>query len=174
MPNASKANIEKFYGPLVSAMAKYEINNKYRVAAFLATIAHESGELRYVEELASGEAYDTRTDLGNTPEKDGDGIKYKGRGLIQITGKENYRLLSLALSYDFINKPEDLEMPGAASMSAAWFWRQNFLNRLADIEAFQKIQIRVNGINRVTGKPNGWEDRLKHYERIKKALGMAI
>lgn len=172
MPNASKANIEKFYAPLVSAMAKYEINNKYRVAAFLATIAHESGELRYVEELASGEAYENRKDLGNI--YPGDGVKYKGRGLIQLTGRENYKLIGLALSYDFINKPADLEKPGAASLSAGWFWHTKGLNRLADIDAFEKIQKKVNGTNRETGKPNGLEDRLKHYEIAKKALGMAI
>jgi len=169
-PHASQALIDKFYEPLLKAMERYEIDNKLRVSAFLATVAHESGELRYVEELASGEAYENRADLGNT--QPGDGKKFKGRGLIQLTGRDNYKLLGFALNHDFINNPEHLELPGAASLSAGWFWHVKGLNRLADIEAFEKIQKKVNGTNKNTGKPNGWGDRVNHYNRIRQVLGI--
>ncbi|HEX6171376.1 MAG TPA: glycoside hydrolase family 19 protein [Chitinophagaceae bacterium] len=152
--------------PLNNAMERYEINTPRREAAFLAQIAHESGSLRYVEEIATGEAYEGRKDLGNT--QPGDGVRFKGRGLIQITGRENYELLSHALNYDFIKDPESLEKPGAASLSAAWFWHVKDLNRLADINAFQKITQKVNG------GLNGYADRLKHWERCNKALNVTL
>lgn len=172
MPAASDENITKFFNPLNAAMLKYEIATSRRQAAFLAQIAHESGSLHYVEEMASGEAYEGRKDLGNT--EPGDGKRFKGRGLIQITGRFNYEALSAALNYDFVKEPEKLELPGAASLSAGWFWHLKDLNRLADIDAFEKISARINGINKVTKKPNGMEDRLKHWENCRKALGVEI
>src|SRR5512145_1516576 len=116
-PRATKKNIEKFFLPLTNAMREFNIDTPRRQAAFLAQIAHESGSLRYVEEIASGEAYEGRQDLGNT--EPGDGKLFKGRGLIQITGRNNYKRLSKGLAYDFIEDPEALKKPGAASYSAA-------------------------------------------------------
>ena len=75
--------------PLSDAMAEYGIDTPARQAGFLAQIAHESGSLVYVEEIASGAAYEGRADLGNT--EPGDGERYKGRGILQITGRANYR-----------------------------------------------------------------------------------
>lgn len=164
MPFATKENCQKFVSPLSGAMLEYEIKTARRQAAFLAQIAHESGSLRYVEEIASGEAYEGRKDLGNT--KTGDGKRFKGRGLIQITGRSNYAELSKELHFDFIANPEALERPGAASYSAAWFWWSRHLNRLADIDAFEKITRKING------GINGLTDRLDHWERCKKALGV--
>lgn len=162
MPSATDENIQKFIKPLNEAMEKYEINTPRRQAAFLAQLAHESGSLRYVEEIASGEAYEGRKDLGNI--QPGDGVRFKGRGLIQITGRSNYADLSKELEYDFIAHPEALEKPGAASYSAAWFWWSRHLNRFADIDAFQTITKRING------GLNGYDDRVKHWEIAKKAL----
>lgn len=164
LPFAKPENIQKFGVKLIEAMEKYEINTPRRQAAFLAQLAHESGSFRYVEEIASGEAYEGRKDLGNT--EPGDGKRFKGRGLIQITGRNNYKDVSEELNYDFISKPEDLELPGPATFSAAWFWWSRHLNRLADIDAFEKITRRING------GINGLEDRLKHYEITKKELGV--
>lgn len=168
LPHAPHEKIELFYGPLILAMSKYGITNKMRVAAFLATVAHESGELRYTEEIASGEAYENRADLGNT--EPGDGRRFKGRGLIQTTGRFNYAELSKELNYNFILNPESLEKPGAASLSAGFFWESRGLNRLSDIDSFLKIQIKVNGKNRDTGLPNHWPERLRYYENIKRVL----
>lgn len=165
MPHATEENVQKFAQPLASAMQHYEINTPRQQAAFLAQLAHESGSLRYVEEIASGEAYEGRNDLGNT--EPGDGVRFKGRGLIQITGRANYADLSKELDYDFIANPQALEKPGAASYSAAWFWWSRHLNRYADIDAFQTITKRING------GLNGYEDRLKHWEIAKKALNVA-
>lgn len=172
MPAADPKNVVLFAPKLQSAMAEYEIDTTRRAAAFLAQIAHESGSLKYVEEIASGEAYEGREDLGNTDT--GDGKLFKGRGLIQITGRSNYSELSKELSYNFVLRPEDLEKPGPAAYSAAWFWWSRHLNRLADIDAFEKISARINGVNKKTGKPNGMEDRLKHWAVCRKVLKVEI
>lgn len=166
MPSASPANVAKFFPKLQSGMQKYGINTTRRAAAFLAQIAHESGSLHYVEEIASGDAYEGRKDLGNT--EPGDGKRFKGRGLIQITGRNNYAEVSKELSYNFIAAPEDLEKPGPAAYSACWFWFDRGLNRLADIDAFEKITKRING------GLNGLSDRLNHWQRIRGILKVEI
>lgn len=162
MPNANKAIIDTMYPDLIYGMAAYGINTKKRENHFIAQIAHESGELKWLEEIASGDAYDTRADLGNTPQKDGDGRKYKGRGLIQITGKFNYELLSDALGCDFISHPELLSTPKYAVLSACWFWKMRGLNEYADKGMFQTITRRING------GLNGVNDRLKYLNRAEK------
>jgi putative chitinase len=169
LPYAKKSDIQRFFTPLQEAMKLFNINTPKRQAAFIAQIAHESGSFRYMEELASGEDYDTGSkaiSLGNTPEKDGDGQRFKGRGLIQITGKSNYKAVSKALKYDFIKSPEKLEEPGPASYSAAWFWESRGLNELADQGQFKRITKKING------GYNGFKDRVEHYHRCQKALGL--
>lgn len=161
-----------FHPHLADAMEQYEINTANRMAAFLAQIAHESGSLRYVRELGSDKylsKYDTgrlAERLGNTPDADGDGQKYRGRGLIQITGYDNYLQCSVALfgNRTLITQPELLEEPKYASLSAAWFWQSRHLNELADKGLFRTITQRING------GMNGYEDRLAHYERASLAL----
>jgi len=167
MPNAG-SRAEIFLPYLNKAMEEYSINTPARQAAFLAQIAHESGELKYVKEIASGRAYEMRLDLGNT--KQGDGLKYKGRGLIQLTGKFNYISFMMSSGVDCVEHPELLEQPENACRSAAWFWQLKGLNTLADEGDFLKISIRINGRNKTTGLPNGWEDRQKYYELAKKIL----
>lgn len=129
--------------PLNAAMEEFDINNRKRQAAFLAQVAHESGDLAYVLEIASGEAYEGRQDLGNTER--GDGVRFKGRGLIQITGRANYRECGQALGFDLELEPEILEQPFPAARSAAWFWWKHGLNELADRDQFQAITRRING-----------------------------
>jgi len=169
MPYANDKNIAAFVDPLNKTMDKYQINTPRRAAAFLAQLAHESGSLLYVKELASGAAYDTgklAEMLGNTPEADGDGEKYKGRGLIQITGTTNYKKLSEALGQDFFNNPPLLEQPMWAAMSAGWFWNSRNLNVYADKDDFLNITKKING------GTNGWADRVTHWNRCMKALGV--
>lgn len=162
------SRIPIYLAPLNEAMQEFEINTPLRVAAFLSQIAHESGELRYVRELATGEAYDTgrlAERLGNTPEDDDDGRKYKGRGFIQITGKTNYRLCGEALGLDLLEHPELLEEPVNACRSAAWFWKSNGLNELADTAQIRKITRRING------GYNGITSRVWYYDRATEVLG---
>ncbi|WP_455827346.1 glycoside hydrolase family 19 protein [Pseudomonas graminis] len=161
-----------FLTALNAALIRCDINTAKRAAAFIAQIAHESGELRYLRELGSDQylgKYDTGTlaaRLGNTPQADGDGQKYRGRGLIQITGRRNYRVCSQALFGDerLLRQPELLEQPQWACESAAWFWQSNGLNELADKDQFTTITRRING------GLNGLEDRLRLWARAKAVL----
>ncbi|KPA87689.1 putative chitinase, partial [Pseudomonas asplenii] len=104
--------------------------------------------------------------LGNTPAADGDGQRYRGRGLIQITGRSNYRQCSVALFGDerLLQQPELLEQPQWAAESAAWFWQQQGLNELADADQFNSITRRING------GLNGLEDRLQIWARARAVL----
>jgi putative chitinase len=138
-----KSKVDLYLEPLNKAMAEFQINNKLRIAAFIAQIAHESGSFRYVEEIASGAAYEGRKDLGNV--KPGDGVRFKGRGLIQITGRANYEKCGKELGLDLINNPELLELPVNSVRSAAWFWKTNGLNEIADTGDNRRITKKING-----------------------------
>jgi putative chitinase len=166
MPHAKIGRLGLFLGPLNEAMQEFDISATVeRETAFLAQIAHESGECRYVIEIASGEAYEGRKDLGNT--EAGDGVRYKGRGLIQITGRANYAACSEALfgyPSKLLTNPELLEEPGNACRSAAWFWDSRGLNELADKGDFKLITKRING------GFNGYADRLAYFQRAQEAL----
>lgn len=164
IPGIPPLRLDRFTEPLAQACAEYGIDTPARVAAFLAQIAHESGGLRYVREIASGAAYEGRQDLGNT--EPGDGIRFRGRGLIQITGRANYRRCGEALGLDLEALPELLEEPVNASRSAAWFWASRKLNALADAGDFLKITKRING------GTNGLADREAYHARAKAALGI--
>lgn len=194
MPFANEGNILRFVNPLNATLIKYQIDTPRRVAAFLAQIAHESGSLKtvvenlnysaeglmkifpkyFTQETAAEYAHKPErianrvyaNRMGNGPEESGDGWKYRGAGLIQCTGKDNFDAIGHALNWDFLTHPEDLQKPGAAALSAGWFWYLKDLNRLADIDAFEKITRRING------GLNGYEDRLKHWENCKKALNV--
>lgn len=169
MPYAGK-RAAVFLEPLNEAMRWADINTPKRMAAFLAQIAHESGELRYVRELASGEAYDTgrlAARLGNTAEADGDGQRFKGRGLIQITGRANYEAASEALEVDFVANPELMETPHYAAMVSAWFWMDRSLGLVADRGDFERLTRRING------GLNGYTDRLRYWAKAKEVLGVA-
>lgn len=161
-----------FVGPLSEAMTEFGIDTQARRAAFLAQVAHESGSLRYVREIASGRAYEGRVDLGNT--HPGDGVRFKGRGLIQITGRANYRACSIALFGDerLLDRPEVLEQVVPACRSAAWFWREHNLNRWADAGDFDGASDVINRGRKTAkiGDANGYADRLAFYERAKEVL----
>ena len=155
MPHAGE-RAAVFLDSLNAAMEEFSINTPLRQAAFLAQIAHESGSLRYVKELATGSAYENRKDLGNI--KAGDGPSFKGRGLIQITGRTNYENVGIALGLDCVNHPELLESRANACRSAAWWWKEHGLNELADVGEFCKITRRING------GYNGEAERLRYYQ----------
>lgn len=155
--------VDTFFEPLTAAMDEWHVENLNRQASFLAQIAHESGSLRYTEELADGSAYEGRADLGNT--EPGDGRRFRGAGLIQITGRSNTLACLKALGRNESDRPY-LLTPEGASRSAGWFWYRNGLNEVADLGNFWTISRIING------GTNGLDDRIKHYVRIRKVLGI--
>ncbi len=123
---------------------KYNINTYIRIAHFLSQLAHESGSFRYSEEIASGAAYEGRTDLGNI--NPGDGVKFKGRGLIQLTGRANYTNYGDYIKVDLTNNPTIVATdPNLATDVAGWFWMRKKLNDHADRDDVEKITRRING-----------------------------
>ena len=193
LPDVRKKEIDAFYEDLVEVMEFYEINTPRRMAAFLAQCAHESGNFRTVRENLNYSAdglkkifpkyfrdrdpqdyhrqpekianvvYSGR--MGNGDEASGDGWRYCGRGLIQLTGKTNYKTCSDWLEVDFMDETEWLETPEGASWSAGWFWDSRDLNALADKGDIKMITKRING------GFIGLEDRIEHYETALEALG---
>lgn len=158
LPHAGK-RAELFAGPLEQARRQWVGDDPAHVAMWLAQIAHESGSLRYVEEIASGEAYEGRTDLGNNVK--GDGVRYKGRGLMQVTGRRNYAKCGEALGVDLIGRPELLEAPTYAAASAGWVWHTfGCAALMSGTDPVFAVTRRING------GTNGLADRRKHYDWI--------
>jgi putative chitinase len=164
MPGINDARVAKYLDALNVTLAKYEINTPLRAAHFLAQVGHESASLRYVEEIASGAAYEGRKNLGNVFK--GDGVKFKGRGVIQLTGRDNYRAYSEYAGIDFIKTPKLLAEAPHCIDSAGWFWRirSGNLNPIADKDDVRLITRRING------GTNGYDDRVARLIRAKKAL----
>ena len=164
-PYSTQANRERYLPFLNQYMEEYRINAPNRASAFLAQIGHESGQLRYSEEIASGAAYEGRRNIGNIYK--GDGKKFKGRGLIQITGRTNYTEISKAWNIDFLSNPELLSTPEYAVKSACWWWAKRGLNELADAgtEATFKNITRI-----INGGYNGYQDRYNIWQKAKQYL----
>lgn len=137
------SRIAVFLQPVNDAMIQFGITSPRRQAAFLAQCAHESTEFLYLRELASGNEYEGRSDLGNS--QSGDGPLFKGGGLIQITGRYNYLHCGLAIGIDLVNHPELVTVPANACNASAWWWSTHGLNQLADENSFGTITHRVNG-----------------------------
>ena len=138
------------------------LENSLRLIHFLAQLAHESGNFKYMEEIASGAAYEGRKDLGNT--QAGDGKRFKGRGPIQLTGRANYRRYGQQLGIDFENNPEIVALPSVGLLVACKFWSDNDLNVVADRDDVTTITRRING------GLNGLQDRKDKLKLIKSML----
>ncbi len=163
MPSLSDAKAQAYLPSLNRAMAEFKINTPERQAAFLAQLAQESGELKYFEELASGRAYEGRRDLGNT--QPGDGMRFKGRGPIQLTGRANYRSAGAALGIDLERNPTRASDPDVGFRVAGWYWNSRNLNSFADSRNFDAITYRING------GYNGKSVRDMYYRRALGVLG---
>lgn len=165
MPDITNTNLVKYLTPL-QITSSYGIDTNLRLAHFLAQIGHETLSFLYYREIASGLAYEGRKDLGNTEK--GDGVKFKGRGCIQITGRANYRECSLYLFGDtrLLDFPELLELPENGIKSACWFWNKKNLNYYADKDELLTITKKING------GTNGYGDRKRRLILAKKALGI--
>jgi putative chitinase len=186
--------IEYWHKALVQLLPDYEINTPQRMAAFLAQCAHESGGFRAIKENLNYRAVTLRKIFGkyfptdemaaqyaNKPEKianlvyanrmgnggpeSGDGYRYCGRGLIQLTGKDNYFWFASSLEISPEEASEYMETFEGAAQSACWFWETNKLNQWADADDILTLTKRING------GTIGLEDRIKHYEHAKHVLG---
>lgn len=159
---ADRTAAAKYVAQMNELLPYYRINTLLRVANFLGQILHESNRLKAVEEYASGEAYEGRKDLGNT--QPGDGKRFKGRGLVQLTGRANYTAFARKFGIDCINKPELLTQPRWALATALWYWDTRNLNLIADKDDLKRITRIING------GYNGLSDRTALTARCKAAL----
>lgn len=148
---------------LNSCLQRFEINTPARLRMFCAQICHESGNLKWMKELASGEAYEGRADLGNN--QPGDGRKFRGAGVIQLTGRANFQAFC-----NYVKDPRIMEGCNYVSQvfpftSAGFFWMRNHINKVidngGDIYRVTKI---------INGGQNGISDRIKHYQRVSKVI----
>jgi putative chitinase len=162
---AQSAIIHGVGAALAATLERYEIASDLRAAHFLAQTCHESDSFCTTVEYASGEAYEGRKDLGNT--QPGDGPRYKGRGLIQLTGRANYTSYGAALGLDLVGQPEIAADPPTSLVIACEFWKQRGLNALADQDDIEGITRRING------GLNGLSDRQIRLARAKAALGLS-
>lgn len=173
-PNARARVIDPLVFPLNKTLPEFGIDTPLRVAAFLTQAAHETAGFRTLVEYGSGDGddadafddyltnnYDRRTDLGNTPELDGDGERYRGRGIFQLTGRDNYRRYGKRLGLDLLAHPELAATPAIAVRAACLFWNDKGLNRYADHQDFVGMTRRING------GLNGLEDRRRYYARAR-------
>lgn len=183
---------DRFYDGLSACQTRFGINTTTRLCAFLAQVAHESGGFRFVRENLNYSAkalratwpkrfdavraaeYERKPEkiaayvyanrMGNGDEASGDGATYIGRGLIQCTGLANYSNCSTALFGDdrLIHRPELLEEPTNAALSAGWFWMANGCNQIADAGDFEALTRRING------GTHGLEDRRQWWAKAKR------
>lgn len=159
----AQANIIDSIGDtLARVLETYEINTRLRVAHFLAQVAHESDGFCTTEEYASGAAYEGRQNLGNT--QPGDGRRFKGRGLIQLTGRANYHTLGGKLGVDLENNPEMAAEPKLSLRVACEYWKGRKINQPADGDDLLECTRRVNG------GQNGLDARRGYLVKAKAAL----
>jgi putative chitinase len=191
LPEAKKANLEKYVEGFNETFEHFEINTPERMAMFIAQTAHESGNFNAVEEnlnyqakalLAfwpkkfagvadeyarkpekiANRAYCDR--MGNGNEASGEGYKYRGRGIIQLTGKDNYRACGKALGIDLVSEPDQVAKNPVAVLSAGWFWNTRKLNQWADKEDVVTVTKKING------GTIGLADRTAHFHHILEVL----
>ena len=179
VPNLYIKRVDEFVASFNQWNIPFGIDNEKRITHYLAQVFHESGALRYVEEIASGATYDTGAKavaLGNTPEKDGDGQRYKGRGYIQLTGLNNYKAFNASdlCTEDIVAYPEKVAEFPLNQIASMWFWQQHGLNELADRDDGGKMgeDICRQITKKVNGGTNGLANRLYLYRRFKKEFGL--
>ena len=173
VPDTDRVRVGDFVRVFNEYSEKFRINTPLRVVHFLAQCWHESGCLKYTEELASGKQYEGRKDLGNV--QPGDGVKFKGRGFIQITGRSNY-LAYKNSGYcvgDLMSHPEWLSVNPGNTKSAMWFWWKKGLSALADTDnGMNSSEVCKRITKRVNGGQNGIAQRLYYMRRFKKEFGI--
>ncbi len=165
MPRALPARIHLYYDPLVTGIRKYDITSNLRMAHFISQIAHETASFLHAEEIAGGAAYEGRGDLGNT--QPGGGVRFKGRGLIQLTGRANYAAYSKDSGVDYVAQPALVATDPYVSVDVAcWYWNKRGISRLADQDDVKAVTRAING------GYNGLDDRIQYLVRAKGVLGI--
>lgn len=168
MPGGS-ARAARFIDPLNRCMEKFDIDSVPRMSSFLAQVAHESGQLLYVQELASGDAYENRKDLGNTHA--GDGRLFRGHGLIQITGRANHQACADFFKMNLLDFMAWVIQDEGATMASGWWWHSNQVNLVADTGDELAVSRLVNcGSAHSKCTPNGLDKRLAFKVAALKAL----
>lgn len=190
--NCPSARAAAWVDALNAAMERFEINTPERVAEFIAQVGHESAAFTRLEENLNYTATGLRATfpshftnaeitayqhwpeaianrvyahrMGNGDEAGGDGWAFRGRGLVQLTGRNTYRACGDALGLNLMDHPDLLLLPANAALSAAWFWQSRGCNELADAGDFKSITFRING------GLNGWTERIALFERASAAL----
>ncbi len=160
--NAPSDRLRQLASSLNDVLNHYQINTPLRICHFIAQVAHESDCFNAMEEYASGADYEGRDDLGNT--QPGDGVRFKGRGLMQLTGRSNYAEFSKAMNQDFIAQPQLVGQIPFAIWVAGWYWDTRKLNEDADRDDLEGVTLRVNG------GYNGLEDRRNYLQKAKAVL----
>lgn len=166
MPRAMGERVKEFVASFNEYCEVFGINTPIRAAHYIAQVAHETGELKWLEEIASGKQYEGRKDLGNT--QPGDGVKYKGRGYLQCTGRANYQSYQNS-GYcvgNLMDHPEWLAKQPGCQKASMWFWKKNNLNRYADSDDARGLSKRING------GYNGLSQRLYYTRVAKKVFGV--
>jgi putative chitinase len=162
-PAASQAKIIAEVGAVLAAtLESYDIKNRLRIAHFLGQTCEESAGYRTTEEFASGKEYEGRADLGNTQK--GDGPRYKGRGLLQLTGRANYADYGKALGVDLVNNPTLAAQPALSLKIACEYWKRHNINADCDRDDVQAVTRKVNG------GLNGLSDRIAFTQKAKAAV----
>lgn len=165
MPGLTRSLAGSYLAPMEAAMREFQITSELRSRMWLAQVGHESVSLRYFEEIASGAAYEGRRDLGNT--QPGDGVRFKGRGPIQLTGRANYTSAGAALKLPLVSNPPMAADPRHAFRVSAWWWQTHGLNPISDTGDVLAATRRING------GTNGLADRQSRYARCR-ALGAKV
>lgn len=171
MPKAMDERVKDFVKSFNDYAEQFGIDTPLRLSHYIAQVAHETGELKWLEEIASGAAYDTGAKakaLGNTPEKDGDGQKYKGRGYLQTTGRANYQAYqdSGYCVGDLMSHPEWLAKQPGCQKASMFFWKKNGLNKYADADDCRGVTKKING------GYNGYSQRAYYTRVAKKVFGV--
>ena len=191
LPQAKRANLEKFVEGINETFEHFEINTPSRCAMFLAQTAHESGNFSATQENLNyaakalmafwpkkfagvAEQYERKPEkianraycdrMGNGNEQSGDGYKYRGRGVIQLTGKDNYRACGKALGMDLVSEPDQVAENPVAVLSAGWYWDTRKLNQWADKDDVATVTKKING------GTIGLADRTQYFHHIKEVL----
>lgn len=179
VPDLNMKRVDEFVASFNMWALAFDINTPKRIVHYLAQVFHESGALMFTEELASGVAYDTgklAERLGNTPEKDGDGQKYKGRGYIQLTGRANYEKFNKCdlCTADVVANPKVVSEFPLNQVASMWFWQTNGLNEIADKDdggkSGEDVVERIT--KKVNGGLNGIAQRKYYYRKFKKEFGL--